>query len=94
MTVELQVNYTLTIGAEKAALIPVIASMNGWTGEGTPEDFINANVVSPQVTEVMRQIVYRAVDSYFGLKDAAMANEVKAEYETAFEVTSEFVEVV
>lgn len=94
MTVELQARYTLTIGPEKAALIPVIASMNGWDGTGTPEEFINANVVSPQLTELFRQIVYRAVDAYFGMKDVATANEVKAEYETAFSVTSEFVEVV
>jgi len=94
MTVELQVNYTLTIGPEKAALIPVIAGMNGWTGEGTAEDFINQNVVTPQVTELFRQIVYRAVDSYFGMKDKATADNVKAEYETANTVTSEFVEVV
>lgn len=90
---KLKVAYELSISAENEGLVPVIASQEGWNAESgiTAQEYINKYVAIPEVNLLMERIVFRAIDAYFGLKDKALAEGVKAQYQQAVTITSEFI---
>ena len=91
---KLKVIYTLNISSEYAPLIPVIASMEGWTPEDgrTAEQYINDVISKPRVALTFQTVVFNAIEKYFGVIGKAQLEAVKAKYLDQFSVTSEFVQ--
>lgn len=90
---KLRVVYELSIDEQEQALIPVIASIEGWSPDSgvTPQEHINTVVAIPQVGSLFQRLVEGAIDIYFGIAGKAQASAVKEKYKTAHTVTSEFI---
>lgn len=90
---KLKVIYTLNISSEYAPLIPVIASMEGWTPDDgrTAEQYINDVISKPRVAISFQTVVFNAIEKYFGIVGKSQADSVKNKYLEQFSVTSEFV---
>jgi len=90
---KLRVTYELNISEPNLPLIPVIASVEGWTPDSgfTAEEYINKFISVPQVELVFQRIIEGAVDRYFGIAGKTQGAAVKEEYKTAHTVVSEFI---
>ncbi len=76
MKKKLDTSYVLTIREEYHSLIPLVASMNGWNGEGEAKDHLS-NITNEIIKSTMRNMIESALRRYYGhsqenLIDAAM----------------------
>jgi hypothetical protein len=90
---KLQVIYELNISPENEPLIPVIASMEGWTPDSgmTAQEYINENISKPRVSLIFKTLLFGAIERYFGVAGQANARAVEALYEDAHSISSEFI---
>lgn len=77
---EFNITFILPISPENAALIPIVASMTGWDGEGSAADHI-CSKVKPQIEAIPQYMFYNALDAYFGFAGKETADAAKTAYE-------------
>ena len=82
----------LPIADEYVAQIAIVATMNGWKGDGTPEDYISS-LVSKRIREVVDNLFYPAIDGYFGIAGQAEATALKEIYDKNLAIAVSIVDV-
>lgn len=91
---KLTTEYTLTIRPDYQGLIPLVAAMNGYEGEGDPKDFL-ANHINNLVKNEVRCLIKSSLEKYYGVSQAALivqaldAYDNSAVAETSWEVIEE-----
>lgn len=84
--------YTLTIRPEYASLIPIVATENGWDGEGDPKDFL-ANYTNEFSKINMQNLIESALRRHYGSSQAPLIDQAMIDYKGSVEVTSTWSEV-
>lgn len=88
----LTTNQLLTIRQDYSSLIPIVASMNGWDGQGDPKPFI-ASFVNEIYASVLRVKIEQALTMYFGVSQKELIAQALAAYDESITIESTWSEV-
>ena len=83
---------TLPIADAYVAQIQVVASMNGWKGTGTPEEYISS-LISKRMRDMVDNLFYPAIDGYFGVAGATEATALKTVYDGNLKIVTAITDV-
>ena len=82
----------LSVREDYTSLIPLVASMNGWDGQGDPKPFL-ANFVNQLYAGVMREKIEQALSMYYGLSQKQLIAQALAAYDESVSIESTWSEV-
>lgn len=88
----LTTNYVLTIREDYVSLIPLVAAMNGWNGDGDPKEFLSG-VTNDIVKGVMRNMIEQALNRYYGLSQSGLISQAMVHYDESVTLESSWSEV-
>lgn len=86
---KLTTTYTLTIRPEYEGLIALVASMNGWDGQGDPREHMK-NVVNNLVKTEIQLMIKGSLDRFYGVSQAALITQAMSDYDGSAETASEW----